>query len=108
MKNFVEGPNLSYRFDMVDIRDLDGERLLKSGNLGDNVIAILTRLGSHPDTVRRILKRIAAGRPGERERALSELVIVSGLRRLTGEGKREAKKMPIFDDIKGNQGLRPL
>src|SRR2546425_701779 len=34
MKDRIEGPNLSYRFHLVDIRDLDGERLLASANKG--------------------------------------------------------------------------
>src|SRR5580698_8959443 len=71
----VEGPDFSVRFHLVDIRDLDGEQLFASPNMGDNVLAVLTRLGEQPTAVRRILKRIAAGRPGERQRALAELFI---------------------------------
>ena len=108
MKGRVDGPDISYRFHMVDIRDLDGELLLASDNLGDNVIAILTRLGSQPGTVRRILKRIAAGRPGERDRALTELMILAGLRRMRGEVARETKKMPILNDIMDKEVFGPL
>jgi len=108
MRNYVEGPSVSYRFDLVDIRDLDGEQLLASPNLGDNVVAILTRLSNRRDAVKRILKRIAAGKPGERDRAMAELLIVAGLRRLTGEVRREAAKMPILNDIMDNEVFGPL
>lgn len=48
MRNFIEALDLSFRFHLVDIRDLDGERLLASGNMGDNVTAVLTRWATSP------------------------------------------------------------
>jgi hypothetical protein len=108
MKSAIEGPDLSFRFHMVDIRDFDGERLLASDAMGDNVIALLTRLGSEPDTVRRILKRIAEGPAGERDEALTELLILAALRRLDADVKREAKKMPILNDIMEHSVFGPL
>jgi hypothetical protein len=92
----------------VDIRDLERERLLASENLGDNILAILTRLGSEPETLRRILKRIARGRPEDRDGALAELFILAALRRMTGDVKREAKKMPILNDIMDDEVIGPL
>jgi hypothetical protein len=76
MKDHVEGPGTFVRFDLVDIREMDGERLLASANFGDNVLALLTRLGEQREAVRRILEQIAARRPGEREEALAELFIL--------------------------------
>jgi hypothetical protein len=108
MKNLVEGPDLSYRFHMVDIRDLDGEALLASRNLGDNVIAILTAIGSQPGTVRRILERIAKGPAAERDEALAEFLILAGLRRLKDEVRKEARRMPIHLDIMDNELIGPL
>jgi hypothetical protein len=40
----------------------------------------LTRLSEQPKVVRRILGRIAAGSPKEREQALAELFIIAALR----------------------------
>jgi hypothetical protein len=108
MKECVEGPNVSVRFHLVDIRDLDGERLLASGNLGDGVLAVLTRIGDHLEGVRRILERIAAGPPGRRVEALAELFIIAGLRRMEGEARREARKMPVLNDIMDNKVVGPL
>ena len=61
----------------VDIRELDGERLLESEDVGDNVIAILTRLRDHRDAVRRIVERIAGLMPAERATALGQLLILA-------------------------------
>ena len=107
MKDRVEGPDVSVRFYLVDIRDLDGERLLASSNMGDNVLAVLTRLGEQPKAVRRILERIAAGQPEERDQALAELLILARLRRLSSEVKRETGKMPILEDIMDHKVLGP-
>src|SRR4051794_36089721 len=73
MKDRVERPDVFVRFHLVDIRDLDGERLLASAHASDNVLAILTTLGGQPKTLRRILARIAAARSGDRDEALAEL-----------------------------------
>jgi hypothetical protein len=108
MKNSLETPDLSFRFHMVDIRDMDRESLLRSENIGDNVISILTRSGGEPDAVRQILKRIAREPAEERYEVFAELLIVAGLRRLAGEVKREAKKMPIQIDIMDHEVIGPL
>jgi Domain of unknown function (DUF4351) len=108
MKDRIEGPTAFVRFDLVDIREMDGERLLASAHVGDNVLALLTRLGGQREAVRRILERIAARRPGEREVALAELFIIVGLRRMEDEARREATKMPILNDIMDNKVFGPV
>jgi hypothetical protein len=107
MKNEVSGPGGAFHFNLVDIRDLDGDLLLASKNVGDNVIAILTRLGSEPNAVKRVLKRIAAAPPETREEALAELSIIAGLRKLDDEVRREAKLMPIQEDIMEHSIIGP-
>jgi len=108
MKDRVEGPDVSVRFHLVDIRDLDGEQLLASTNIGDNILAVLTRLGEQPKAVRGILDRIAKRRTGERNQALAELLILGRLRQLTGELKREVARMPILLDIMDDEIFGPL
>jgi hypothetical protein len=108
MKNEIAGPGWTFRFHLVDIRDLDGELLLASDNPGDNVIAILTRLGGGPGAVQRVLKRIADGPSGERDEALAELSILAGLRSLGGEVSRGAREMPIQEDIRDHDYFGPL
>jgi hypothetical protein len=108
MKNEIAGPGWMFRYHLVDIRELDDEQLLAREIPGGNVVAILTRLGSEPDAVPRVLKRIAAGPPKERERALAELSIIAGLRKLGGEVKREGRKMPIQEEIRDHDYFGPL
>ena len=108
MKDRVEAPDVSVRFHLVDIRDLDGERLLASTQVGDNVLAVLTRLSEQPKAIRRILERVAAGSPEERDRALAELLILARLRQLSAAVKREVEKMPILLDIMDDEVFGPL
>ena len=44
MASELRGPDVSFRYRAVDIRDLDGDLLLESEDVGDNVIAILTAI----------------------------------------------------------------
>ena len=104
----MRSPVRAVCFHLVDIRDLDGELLLASDHPGDNAIAILTRLGGEPDAVQRVLKRIAIGPAEERDEALAELSLLSGLRGLGDEVKREAGRMPIQEDIRDHDYFGPL
>ncbi len=85
---YVDEDN-SLRWYVVDIRDLDSEALLASPHIGDNVAVVLTRLGSHAGTVRRIVERIAVCPEQERGEALAGLAILAGLRQLTAHEPRE-------------------
>jgi predicted transposase YdaD len=107
MKDRVESPDVSVRFHIFDIRDLDGERLLASTNMGDNVLALLTRTGDQLKGVRRILERIATGPAGARDEALAELFIFAGLRKIELQARQEARKMPILNDIMDNKVIGP-
>src|SRR5450432_2717808 len=44
MTTRLRGGGLSFEYEAVDIRSLDGDRLLESEEVGDNVIAILAHL----------------------------------------------------------------
>lgn len=108
MKHSIEGPDCSFRFHLTDIRDFDGERLLASPNVGDNIIAILTPPGSNRKAVLRTLGRIAKAPVAARDYLLAELFIVAGLRKLGDEVREEAKKMPILTDIMDHDVIGPL
>ena len=99
MEAELHGPALDYSYRLVDIRELDGEQLLGSSRVGDNIVAILTRLKNVRDTIDRILQRIVELEPGEREEALTRLLLLSELRDLGERVEQEARKMPILNDI---------
>jgi hypothetical protein len=98
MKSEIAGPHLKFACRMVDIRSLDGERLIASRRIEDNVIAVLARLGDERDAVRRILQGIARSGP-RRRAAFEELMFLAGLRKLGTVIEREARQMPILNDI---------
>jgi hypothetical protein len=101
----LSGPDVWFRYRAVDIRDLDGQPLLESPEVGDNVIALLTHLRDQEEAVRRIVSRIASLGPGERETTLVQLLLLAGLRRLEEKVEQEARKVPILNDILDNKVL---
>jgi predicted transposase YdaD len=108
MENKLRGTDVLFQYRMIDIRTLEGDRLLESAEVGDNVIAILARLRDHEDAVRRIVERIAGLAAAEREVALSQLMILAGLRHLSKTVEREIRKMPIDVDIREHEVLGPM
>ena len=82
MPEVLEGHSMTFRFGVVDIRELDGAPLLASENPEENVIAVLMRLSDQGAAVRTILKRISESEPNERRLAMRELIILAGLRQL--------------------------
>ena len=107
MESELRGPDVSFRYRAIDIRELDGDHLIESGEVGDNVIAILARLRDHREAVRKIVGKIASLEAVEREAALSRLLILAGLRRLEETVKREIQRMPVYIDILENKVLGP-
>jgi uncharacterized protein DUF4351 len=105
MDSELRGPDVSFRYRAIDIRNMDGDRLLESEEVGDNVIAILARLRDHREAVRKIVGRIAGLAAAERETALGQLLILAGLRHLEETVEQEARKMPIHIDIMDNKVL---
>jgi predicted transposase YdaD len=108
MENALHGPGLRFQYRLIDIRTLDGDRLLESDEVGDNVIAILARLRDHKEAVHRIVERIAGLATTAKETALAQLMILAGLRHLSKTGEQEARKMPIDLDIRDHEVLGPL
>ena len=98
MERELRGPGGWFQFSAVDIRELDGERLLASEDIGDNVIAILAKLRDQRDAVRLILNRIAALPVQQKRLALDQLLILAGLRKLTEAVEQEVRAVPIQID----------
>ena len=108
MESELRAPGVLFQYRLIDIRDLDGERLLESGEVGDNVIAILAGLRDHEGAVRKIMKRIGGLPAAERDAALAQLTILAGLRHLSQAVERETRNMPIDLDIRDHEFLGPI
>jgi predicted transposase YdaD len=108
MASKLSGPDVLFQYRVIDIRTLNGDRLLESEEVGDNVIAILARLRDDKEAVHRIVERIAGLAMAERETALAQLMILAGLRHLSGMVELETRKMPIDVDIREHEVLGPM
>jgi hypothetical protein len=108
MENQLRGVDVLFQYRVVDIRTLNGDRLLESAEVGDNVIAILAGLRDHKEAVHKIVERIAGLAAAQRETALAQLLILAGLRHLSGTVEQEAQKMPIDVDIREHEVLGPM
>jgi len=101
----LRGPDLWFRYRALDVRELDGERLLKSGAVGDNIVALLAGCSDNRTAVRTTLEKIARLPAGERDVILGLLMILSGLRHLEETVEQEVRKMPILNDVLENKVL---
>lgn len=86
-------------------RELDGDRLLESPEVVANVIAILARLRDHRVAIRKVVERIAGLKGAERETAMSQLLILAGLRRAAMAVEWQARKVRILNDILDHEVL---
>jgi hypothetical protein len=89
----------------MDVRDLDGERLRESPQMGDNVIAILTRLRDERGALNEILDKLSYLDIDAREFYLRALLTLAGLRGLEETVEEEARKMPLLNEILENRVL---
>jgi hypothetical protein len=65
METTLQGPGFSFRYEVIDLRDVDGDTLLASDNLGDNVLAIVTRCATSRPRLKRSSVRSRRGmKPG--------------------------------------------
>jgi hypothetical protein len=108
MQKELRGADVLFQYRLIDIRTLNGDRLLESDDVGDNVIAILAGLRDHGSAVRKIVERIAGLAAAARETALAQLTILAGLRRLSKTVEQEARKMPIRINLLENEVLGPV
>ncbi len=108
MEPELRGPKQWFGYEIVDLRRWDAEPLLDSPQIGDNVLAILAHLHDRRDAVRRILEKIAGLAPGERKAILTQLGILSGLRKMGELIQEEIGKMPFLEDIMGHDLLGPI
>ena len=108
MPAVIQHQHLRFAYQLVDIRQFDGEELLASPHAGDNVLAILCEMPEPAIRVRRILDAVMPLEPEARERALRLLLILSVLRKLDQTVYKEILTMPVDIDPMESFYLRML
>ncbi len=108
MPTELRGPDVVVQYRTIDIRELDGDALIASPDLGDNVIAILARLRHHRDAVRSIVARIADRPLHERGPAMSQLLVLAGLRKLEDTVRQEVGNMSGYINLMENTVIGPM
>lgn len=108
MPSVIQHQHLRFDYQLVDIRQFDGEELLASPHAGDKVLAILCEMPEPEIRVRRILDAVMPLEPEARERALRLLLILSVLRKLDQTVYKEILTMPVDIDPMESFYLRML
>jgi hypothetical protein len=108
MASGFQSAGIDYRYQLVDIRDLDGEAMLESDSTSDNILALLAGVQDTVTAIRRVLGKIARLQPGKREDAIRKLLLVSGMRGVGRLFQQETKKMPVDMDIMEHEILGPV
>ena len=105
MEPSLMGGRFSFRYELRDLRDLDGDGLLRSEEMGDNILAVLARLRDRKAAVTEIVRRIAGLDAVKRDAAVGQLIVLAGLRGLEETVEEEIRKMPILNDIMDHKVL---
>ena len=105
MRGHFKSPTLSFRFRVVDLRELDGGRFLESDAVGDQILSVLMRLKNPRKAVRRILATIATLDARAREQALGQLMVICGLRGIEREVEEEIKRVPVLNNLHDHKVL---
>jgi hypothetical protein len=96
MEDHVDLGETKSAYTLIDIREMDARKLMASGQPGDLALAMLA--GGGPEQLLEIAKRAGALSGAERQRVLSQLVLLSGLRRLKGRLRMELTTMGTTTD----------
>ncbi|HEX4946639.1 MAG TPA: hypothetical protein VFZ34_08255 [Blastocatellia bacterium] len=99
MAGYIDEPNLQFRYEVIDLRDLDAEVLLQSPSVDDRIMAILCHANDERLKVRRILKSLRPLPAKIQGDKITQLLILSRLRGLTDMITNEVKKQNILTEI---------
>ena len=105
MKNYLKCGKTTVEYDLIDIRDFSFETLM-AGGPGDWAFAVLTRGG--PERLGEILERAKTLQAPARQRLVTQVGVMSGLRRAQEKFKMELTKMPVYIDIEKNVFLNSI
>ncbi|HXQ25987.1 MAG TPA: hypothetical protein VN822_06240 [Candidatus Acidoferrales bacterium] len=101
--NRLEEDDLQFSYGVMDIREIEAELLMKSGNHGDLALAVLA--GGGDARLRDILHQAAAVKGSRRDQLLAKILVLSGLRGIAGKVEWELKRMGVVIDVTKNPVL---
>lgn len=101
-------PVMNFTYELLDIRQFNGETMLASGDLADAILALLTNVDKDK-VARRVWDEIERMDPAKREDTITEFLIISGLRNLEDWVLERARTLMPFsiDVILNNKVLGP-
>jgi hypothetical protein len=102
----VEAGDVTVNYQLIDIREMEVDALLATGNPADCALALLARDG--PARLREIVERAARLPEEDRQRALAQMAVLSGLRRVSEALTMEVRAMGLTVDIEKNAFLRDI
>jgi hypothetical protein len=107
MTNHAAIKRLDYGYELIDIRDWDGDAMLQSDSVAVNILSVLARIRDRPKAIRRIIMRIARLPAPRRVEALRKLFLLAGVRGLAAKIEEERECMPVEFDIMDHDVLGP-
>ena len=94
---------MNFRYGVMDIREIEAEALIRTGNHGDLALAVLARGGQ--GLLGDILRQAAAVKGSRRNQLLAKILILSGLRGVSGRVEWELNHMGVVIDVRKNPVL---
>ena len=106
MQDHLDLGQIQIAYRLVDIREFEAGTLIESGNPGDLALAMLARGGVR--RMREIVRKANALPEVERQRVLTQMVILAGLRGVSEGLTMELKNMGVYVEIEKNVFLKEL
>jgi len=103
----IDTASLQYRFEVIDIRTLDGDKMLESESLAVSLLSVLAKNRDPLTALARIIMRLAGLMPERRKDIMQRFLILAGMRGLELQVREESNRMPITFDIMENKVLGP-
>ena len=99
MAGRIDEPNLQFRYEVIDLREIDAEVLLKSKSVEDRIMAILCHADNEQRKIRRILQSLTPLPAKIQGDKVVQLLVLSRLRGLTDMVTQEVQRKNALREI---------
>jgi hypothetical protein len=104
MPTEINHKNLKFQYNIIVMNQIDVALFLNSDNPHEVILAVLCKYErkNAPKIIQQILEKLKAKAPNERElhEHVTDLEILSGLRNLQPQTKKQVEKMPVIYDLR--------